>query len=68
MGVSKKQGYLFGGPYTKEYSILGSILLGSPYLWKLPYEYHIIGFYQGLAGLGFRGVGVYRYVQGDRLW
>ena len=35
MGVSQNQGYLFGGPYNKDYSILGSIL-GSPYFGKLP--------------------------------
>ena len=37
MGVSQNWGYLFGGPYNKDYSILGSIL-GSPYFGKLPYE------------------------------
>ena len=37
MGVSQNHGYLFGGPYNKEYSILGSIL-GFPYLEKLPDE------------------------------
>ena len=36
MGVSQNYGYPFGGPYNKDYSILGSIL-GSPYLGKLPY-------------------------------
>ena len=36
MGVSQNQGYHFGGPNSKDYSILGSIL-GSPYLGKLPY-------------------------------
>ena len=35
MGVSQNQGYLFGGPYHKDYSIVGSIL-GSPYFGKLP--------------------------------
>ena len=35
MGVSQNQGYPFGGPYNKDYSILGSIL-GSPYFEKLP--------------------------------
>ena len=29
--------YLFGVPYNKDYSILGSIL-GSPYFGKLPYR------------------------------
>ena len=33
-GVSQNQGYHFGGPSSKECSILGS-LLGSPYLGKL---------------------------------
>ena len=28
-------GYIFGGPYNTDYSILGSIL-GSPYFGKLP--------------------------------
>ena len=37
MGVFQNQGYLFGGPYKKDYSILGSIL-GSPYFEKLPYR------------------------------
>ena len=36
MGVSQNQGCHFGGPYNKDYSILGSTL-GSPYLGKLPY-------------------------------
>ena len=35
VGVSQNQGYHFGGPYNKDYSILGSIL-GSPYFGKLP--------------------------------
>ena len=35
MGVSQNKGYLFGGPHTKDYSILGSIS-GSPYFGKLP--------------------------------
>ena len=26
MGVSQNYGYLFGGPHSKDYSILGSIL------------------------------------------
>ena len=33
----KIRGTLFGGPYNKDYSILGSIL-GSPYFGKLPYR------------------------------
>ena len=37
MGVSQNWGYLFGGPYNKDYSILGSIL-GSPYFGKLPFS------------------------------
>ena len=36
MGVSQNYGYLFGSPYNKGCSILGSIL-GSPYLRKVPY-------------------------------
>ena len=35
MGVSQNLGYLIGGPYNKDYNILGSIL-GSPYFVKLP--------------------------------
>ena len=35
-GVSQNYGYLFGDPYNKDYSILGSIL-GSPYFGKLAY-------------------------------
>ena len=35
-GFPKIRGTLFGGPYNKGYSILGSIL-GSPYFGKLPY-------------------------------
>ena len=35
-GFPKLGGYLFGGPHNKDYSILGA-MLGSPYLWKLPY-------------------------------
>ena len=39
MGVSQNRGNpFFGGPYNKDYSILGSIL-GSPYFGKLPYTY-----------------------------
>ena len=26
MGVSENSGYLFGGPYNKDYNILGSVL------------------------------------------
>ena len=36
-GVPKIRGELFGGPYTKDNSILGSIL-GSPNFGKLPYS------------------------------
>ena len=36
MEVSHNWGYLFGGPYIKDNSILGSILV--PYLGKLPYS------------------------------
>ena len=35
IGVFPKLGVPFGGPYNKDYKILGSIL-GSPYLGKLP--------------------------------
>ena len=35
-GFPKIRGNLFGGPYNKDYSILGSIL-GSPYFGELPY-------------------------------
>ena len=34
--VPQNQGYILGGPYHKDYSILGSIL-GSTNLWKLPF-------------------------------
>ena len=37
MGVSQNQGYLIGGPHSKDYSILGSIF-GSPYFGKLAYN------------------------------
>ena len=37
MGVSQNQGYLFGGLYSKDYNILGSIL-GYPNFEKLPYS------------------------------
>ena len=37
MGVSQTNGYHFGGPNNKDYSILGS-MFGSPYLGKLPYR------------------------------
>ena len=39
MGGFSKLGvpYLFGSPYNKDYSILGSIL-GSPNFGKLPYD------------------------------
>ena len=37
MGVSQIWGYLLGGLYDKDYSILGSIL-GSPYFGKLSYS------------------------------
>ena len=36
MGVSQNEGYHFGDPHNKDYSILGSIL-GSPYFGKPPY-------------------------------
>ena len=34
---SIKKGYPLGGPHSKHYRILGS-MLGSPYAWKLPYR------------------------------
>ena len=37
MEVSQHQGYHFGGPYDKDYSILGSIL-GYPNFGELPYK------------------------------
>ena len=37
LGFPKITGYFFGGPYGKDYSILGSIL-GSPYFGKLSHE------------------------------
>ena len=36
-GFPRIRGTLFGGPYNKDYSILGSIL-GSPYFGKVPNE------------------------------
>ena len=36
-GFPEIRSTLLGGPYNKDYSILGSIL-GSPYLGKLPYK------------------------------
>ena len=33
----KIRGTIFGGPYNKDYNILGSVF-GSPYLGKLPYD------------------------------
>ena len=41
MGVSQNYGYLSGGPYNKDYNILGSIL-GSPYLGKLPNHHELL--------------------------
>ena len=35
MGDSQNYGYPFGGPYNKDYNILGSTL-GSPHFGKLP--------------------------------
>ena len=35
MGVSKIRGTILGGPHSKDYHIMGS-LLSSPYLWKFP--------------------------------
>ena len=32
MGVSQNQGYSFGGPYSKDYNMLGSMLGGPPIL------------------------------------
>ena len=49
MGVSQNQGYLFGGPYNKDYSILGSIL-GYPNFGKLPYGLGLTGSGAGLGG------------------
>ena len=37
MGGFQNYGYLVGGPYNKDYSILGSIL-GYPNFGKLPYS------------------------------
>ena len=36
LGFPQLRGTFFGGPYKKDYSILGSIL-GYPYFGKLPY-------------------------------
>ena len=36
IGSSQNYGYPFGGPYSNDYYILGSIL-GSPYFGKRPY-------------------------------
>ena len=44
LGFPQNSGYHFGGPYTKDYSILESIL-GSPYFGKLPFgSGYILGF------------------------
>ena len=40
-GFPKKWVYLFGGPHSTGYNILGSIL-GSPYFGNLPYNPYII--------------------------
>ena len=39
MSVSKNEGYLFGGPHSEDYTVLGTAgpVLGSPRLWKPPY-------------------------------
>ena len=42
MRVSQNQGYPFGGPYKKDYSIWGSIF-GSPCFGKLPYNKELQG-------------------------
>ena len=39
--VSQNWGYHSGGPNSKDYSILGSIL-GSPYFGKLPYIVQVV--------------------------
>ena len=52
MGVSQNQGYLFGGPFSKDCSILGS-MLGSPYLGKLP---HIVIMEKKMETTGITGV------------
>ena len=68
MGFPKIRGTLLGGPYNKDYSILGSIL-GSPCFEKLPYK----GCAESSRWLGFqiyaselrncRGMG-----EGSRKW
>ena len=45
-GDFPKLGVPFGGPYDKDYTILGSIL-GSPYFGKLPNPQLRIGFFRG---------------------
>ena len=47
IGVSQNEGYLYGGPQNKGYSILGSIL-GPPYFGKLPNSY-----YHHSSGVGY---------------
>ena len=47
--MSQNYGHHLGGPYSKDYSILGSIF-GSPCLGKLPLV--VLGI--GVEGLGFR--------------
>ena len=50
-GFPKVEGYPFGGPNNKDYSILGSIL-GSPHLGKLPYKAHReFDPFQGVVGV-----------------
>ena len=57
MGVFQNYGYHFGGPYNKDYGILGSIL-GSPYVGKLPYEGYIGGLYGNFGVLNPKLLGL----------
>ena len=53
-GFPKIRGTIFGGPYKKDYSILGSTL-GSPYLGKLPnglQQHESLGIFKGASSFG----------------
>ena len=54
--VSKNEGYLFGDPYNKDYSILGSIL-GFPHFGKVPFEDLQVPLPRYLGGLSAQSLG-----------
>ena len=55
MVVLQNQGYLFGGPHSEDYTILGSIL-GSPYFWKISYRDYT-SLYRNIYGCVMWGLG-----------